>query len=247
MYGNNIFLKQLFKWKNLWVCGIQSAILNHGLPDRPEEALLEIFVSPAKRPLLARSIVETVGKFEGSSTTFRPPCLWSLPGWASSFPRRLSLAGWRFSSLSSSSSSTSSITSPPSYPTRREWPRSHRGCSVIMEMEIINSTGILTSACIFFLFGSLMSYALILYMLLRQKLEKQTLKKEGLHMIYSKDCKVHPPPEIKQRLEDLDEIDRCQRMSSIDALFLRLFPLSFLVFNLIYWPYWVMMPDESAK
>lgn len=102
-------------------------------------------------------------------------------------------------------------------------------------------------ACIFFLFGSLMSYALILYMLLRQKLEKQTLKKEGLHMIYSKDCKVHPPPEIKQRLEDLDEIDRCQRMSSIDALFLRLFPLSFLVFNLIYWPYWVMMPDESAK
>lgn len=105
----------------------------------------------------------------------------------------------------------------------------------------------LISACIFFLFGSLMSYALILYMLLRQKLEKQTLKKEGLHMIYSKDCKVHPPPEIKQRLEDLDEIDRCQRMSSIDALFLRLFPLSFLVFNLIYWPYWVMMPDESAK
>ena len=92
-----------------------------------------------------------------------------------------------------------------------------------------------------------MSYALILYMLLRQKLEKQTLKKEGLHMIYSKDCKVHPPPEIKQRLEDLDEIDRCQRMSYIDAIFLRLFPLSFLVFNLIYWPYWVMMPDESAK
>ena len=130
MYGNNIFLKQLFKWKNLWVCGIQSAILNHGLPDRPEEALLEIFVSPAKRPLLSRSIVESVGKFEGSSTTFRPPCLWSLPGWASSFPRRLSLAGWRFSSLSSSSSSTSSITSPPSLPTPRAWLLSPPGCWV---------------------------------------------------------------------------------------------------------------------
>ena len=71
--------------------------------------------------------------------------------------------------------------------------------------------------------------------------------REGLHIIYSKDCKIHPPPEIKQRLEDLDEIDRCQRMSSIDAIFLRLFPLAFLVFNLIYWPYWVMMPDENVE
>ena len=72
-----------------------------------------------------------------------------------------------------------------------------------------------------------------------------SLFREGLHIIYSKDCKVHPPPEIKQRLEDLDEIERCQKMSTIDAIFLRLFPLSFLVFNLIYWPYWVMMPDEN--
>jgi len=102
-------------------------------------------------------------------------------------------------------------------------------------------------ACIFFLFGALMSYASILYILLQQKLQKQNIKREGLHIIYSKDCKIHPPPEIKQRLEDLDEIERCQRMSSIDAVFLRLFPLSFLVFNLIYWPYWVMMPDESVK
>ena len=73
------------------------------------------------------------------------------------------------------------------------------------------------------------------------------IHREGLHIIYSKDCKVHPPPEIKQRLEDLDEIERCQKIVTIDAIFLRLFPLSFLVFNMIYWPYWVMMPDESAK
>lgn len=53
MYGNKILLKQLFKWKNLWVCWIQSAILNHWLPDSPEEALLEIFVSPDKKLLLS--------------------------------------------------------------------------------------------------------------------------------------------------------------------------------------------------
>ena len=71
--------------------------------------------------------------------------------------------------------------------------------------------------------------------------------RETLHIIYSKDCRVHPPPEIKQRLEDLDEIERCQKMSYIDSIFLKLFPLAFLVFNLIYWPYWVMVPDENGN
>ena len=59
-------------------------------------------------------------------------------------------------------------------------------------------------------------------------------------MIYSKDCKVHPPPDIKnvrkddistvpilflQRLEELDEIDRWGKMAQIDAIFFYLFPL----------------------
>merc|ERR1712241_265064 len=56
---------------------------------------------------------------------------------------------------------------------------------------------------------------------------------EGLNYIYNQDCKVHHPPDIKQRLEDLDEIERWKKMANIDAIFLRLFPLSFLVFNSI--------------
>ena len=48
-----------------------------------------------------------------------------------------------------------------------------------------------------------------------------------------------------QRLEDLDEIERWKKMANIDAIFFYLFPLAFLVFNLIYWPYWLMMPDEN--
>eukprot|EP00090_Calanus_glacialis_P024072 TRINITY_DN37374_c0_g1_i1.p1 TRINITY_DN37374_c0_g1~~TRINITY_DN37374_c0_g1_i1.p1 ORF type:complete len:266 (+),score=63.00 TRINITY_DN37374_c0_g1_i1:102-800(+) len=100
-------------------------------------------------------------------------------------------------------------------------------------------------ACIFFLFGALMSYASILYILLQQKLKKQKVKMEGLNIIYSNDCKVHNPPEIKQRLEEVDEIERWKKMANIDAIFFYLFPLSFLVFNLIYWPYWLMMPDEN--
>jgi hypothetical protein len=34
-------------------------------------------------------------------------------------------------------------------------------------------------------------------------------------------------------------------MSSIDTLFLYLFPLMFFVFNLFYWPFWTLMPNDG--
>ena len=52
---------------------------------------------------------------------------------------------------------------------------------------------------------------------------------------------------IIQRLEEVDEIERWKKMANIDAVFFYLFPLSFLVFNMIYWPYWLMMPDEQES
>ena len=52
---------------------------------------------------------------------------------------------------------------------------------------------------------------------------------------------------IIQRLEEVDEIERWKKMVNIDAVFFYLFPLSFLVFNMIYWPYWLMMPDEQES
>lgn len=100
-------------------------------------------------------------------------------------------------------------------------------------------------ACIFFLFGALMSYAFILYILLQQKLTKQRSKRHNLNIIYSHDCKVHPPPEIKNRLEELDEIERWRKMARIDAIFFYAYPTAFALFNLIYWPYWVLMPNAQ--
>ena len=64
-----------------------------------------------------------------------------------------------------------------------------------------------------------------------------------------------------QRLEELDEIERWRKMARIDAIFFYAYPTvhtlmitlfvsaenlisqAFALFNLIYWPYWVLMPN----
>ena len=63
-----------------------------------------------------------------------------------------------------------------------------------------------------------------------------------------------------QRLEELDEIERWRKMARIDAIFFYAYPTvtlltltfpdnlilqAFALFNLIYWPYWVLMPNAQ--
>ncbi|XP_023338671.1 acetylcholine-gated chloride channel subunit acc-2 [Eurytemora carolleeae] len=100
-------------------------------------------------------------------------------------------------------------------------------------------------ACIFFVFGALMSYAFILYLLLRQKAGKMKMKWEGLNIIYNKNCRIHHPPDVKKRLEELEEIEGWRKMAAIDSIFLYLFPLLFFVFNVFYWPFWTLMPGDD--
>jgi len=101
-------------------------------------------------------------------------------------------------------------------------------------------------ACMFFVFASLMAYAFILYLLIKNKEIKMENKWESLNIIYSKDCKVHHPPDVKKRLEELDEISGWRKMAAIDSVFLYLFPLLFFAFNLFYWPFWTLMPDSDS-
>jgi len=63
-------------------------------------------------------------------------------------------------------------------------------------------------------------------------------KRKGLTVIHSKDCFLFQGSDLNKRKDEISEIDQKQRLAKVDVIFLYTFPLMFLAFNIIYWPYW---------
>eukprot|EP00093_Oithona_nana_P008850 08850.XXX_313244_316909_1 [CDS] Oithona nana genome sequencing. len=95
-------------------------------------------------------------------------------------------------------------------------------------------------ACIFFVFGSLMAYATLLYFLSVKKKLQLVKKRKSLTVIHSKDCFLYQGSELNKRKEEIAAVDQGQRLARVDSIFMYMFPLTFLIFNIIYWPYWTM-------
>ena len=68
----------------------------------------------------------------------------------------------------------------------------------------------------------------------------QEKKRKGLTVIHSKDCFLFPGSESNKRKEEIASLDQGLRVARVDSLFSVLFPLMFLIFNIVYWPYWMM-------
>jgi len=95
-------------------------------------------------------------------------------------------------------------------------------------------------ACMFFVFGALLAYASILYFLLLKKKASQEKKRKSLTVIHSKDCFLFPGSELNKRKEEIGALDQGVRLARVDSIFSIFFPVMFLLFNMAYWPYWMM-------
>ena len=65
-------------------------------------------------------------------------------------------------------------------------------------------------------------------------------KRKSLTVIHSKDCFLYQGSELNKRKEEIAALDQGQRLARVDSIFMYAFPLMFLVFNIVYWPYWTM-------
>ena len=45
--------------------------------------------------------------------------------------------------------------------------------------------------------------------------------------------------EVNKRKEEISSVEHAQRLAKVDSVFFYTFPLMFLAFNIIYWPYWI--------
>lgn len=65
-------------------------------------------------------------------------------------------------------------------------------------------------------------------------------KRKSLTVIHSKDCFLFPGSELNKRKEEIAALDQGQLLAKVDSIFSYAFPLTFLLFNVVYWPYWTM-------
>ena len=72
-----------------------------------------------------------------------------------------------------------------------------------------------------------------------KKKEQQEKKRKSLTVIHAKDCFLFPGSELNKRKEDLGLLDQGTRIARVDSIFSIGFPLMFLLFNVVYWPYWI--------
>ena len=73
-----------------------------------------------------------------------------------------------------------------------------------------------------------------------KKKASQEKKRKSLTVIHSKDCFLFPGSELNKRKEDLAALDQGVRLARVDSIFSIFFPVMFLLFNVAYWPYWMM-------
>ncbi len=44
--------------------------------------------------------------------------------------------------------------------------------------------------------------------------------------------------------EELQSLNQNEMLANVDVYFLYMFPVAFIVFNIIYWPYWTLMKAD---
>ena len=82
--------------------------------------------------------------------------------------------------------------------------------------------------------------AILKYFFQVKKRFQMTKKRKSLTVIHSKDCFLFQGSELNKRKDEIAEIDQKQRLARVDSIFSYSFPMMFLVFNIVYWPYWTM-------
>ena len=63
-------------------------------------------------------------------------------------------------------------------------------------------------------------------------------KRSKLTIIHEKDCFLYPGSELNKQQEDMACLDQGEKLAKVDTIFLRVFPMAFVVFNVVYWPFW---------
>ncbi|XP_040573179.1 glycine receptor subunit alpha-4 [Lepeophtheirus salmonis] len=95
-------------------------------------------------------------------------------------------------------------------------------------------------ACMFFVFGALLGYAAILYVLLMKKKNCLIKKRNDLAFVHAPSCYFYKVSEQTKRKEEIEELDHTEKLAKVDSILLYVFPFMFLVFNIIYWPFWIL-------
>ena len=95
-------------------------------------------------------------------------------------------------------------------------------------------------AYMFFVFLALLEYAIILYFLLVKKKVAISKKRNDLLIIHDIDCFLYRDPETQEREEEHATLDENELLVKVDSIFLGVFPIIFLLYNMIYWPFWTV-------
>ena len=63
-------------------------------------------------------------------------------------------------------------------------------------------------------------------------------KRRNLTVIHNKDCFLYQGSELNKRKEEIAGLDQGQKLAKVDTIFLYVFPITFVAFNIVYWPFW---------
>ena len=68
----------------------------------------------------------------------------------------------------------------------------------------------------------------------------QLIKKRiSLTVVHAKECFLYEGSEVNKRASEIVSIDQAQLIIKVDTVFFYTFPGLFLVFNVIYWIFWL--------
>ena len=71
----------------------------------------------------------------------------------------------------------------------------------------------------------------------KRQMEK---KKNNLSVVHRKNCYFYQSSEFCKRREEMSYLDQGQNLANIDSTFLYVFPIMFIVFNIVYWSSWLL-------
>lgn len=76
------------------------------------------------------------------------------------------------------------------------------------------------------------------YFLQIKKKFQMVKKRRNLTVIHNKDCFLYQGSELNKRKEEIAGLDQGQKLAKVDTIFLYVFPITFVAFNIVYWPFW---------
>ena len=68
-------------------------------------------------------------------------------------------------------------------------------------------------------------------------------KKNNLSVVHRKNCYLYQSSEYCKRKEEMTYLDQGTNLATIDSTFLYVFPIMFLIFNIVYWSMWLYKKD----